>query len=78
MKPYTLETTIYNTRHGPVLKYRAVIKPCAKRGIRVRRQKTIRLRSVAPEFTKQELALPIEREFDRWAEKKLKAQPSLG
>jgi hypothetical protein len=78
MKPYTLETTTHLTKRGQVLRYHAVIKPCAKRGIKVRRQKTVKLRTVAPEFTRQEMALSIERELDRWAEKKLKVQPPLG
>ena len=71
MKPYTVEFKTIETNRGLAIRIKAVIKPCIKRGIRIRRQKTIRLRTVAPEFTKNEMSLAIERELDRWAEKKL-------
>jgi hypothetical protein len=77
MKPYILKASVINTERGQVIKYLAIIRKCARRGIRVRRQKTIKLRTVAPEYTRSEMGLSIERELDRWAEKKLKSQPPL-
>lgn len=73
MKPYSLKITTA----GQEIKAFARIRPCKKRGIKIRAQKTFKMRSVAPTFTSEEMLPAIEAELDRWAAKKLSTVNAL-
>jgi hypothetical protein len=80
MKPYKLKVDVLtaNRTRGPAVRYQAVIRPSIKRGIRVHRQKTFLLKTIAPEFTSKQMMPAIEAELDRWATKQLSSAANGG